>query len=74
MKVKTLQYNDIIKLIGKRVRFTSNCEFFPFFNVIGTITNINFSSTGEYIFIVNVKNKQIKIGSNMKNLDIELIS
>lgn len=73
MKVKNLTYQEIINLIGKRVQFVSDCDFFPFFNITGIVVNINFNND-EYIFIVKLNNGKItKISSNMKNLTIKIL-
>lgn len=73
MKVKNLTYQEIVNLIGKKIQFTSDCDFFPFFNIIATVSNINFNND-EYIFIVKLNNGKItKIGSNMKNLTIKIL-
>lgn len=72
MIVQKLTYSEIIQTLGKKAQFTSDCEFFPFFNVIGIIQNIIFNGK-EYIFEVKSNNKIIKIGSNMKNLTMKII-
>ena len=73
MKVKNLTYQEIINLIGKRVQFVSDCDFFPFFNITGIVVNINFNND-EYIFIVKLNTGKItKISSNMKNLTIKIL-
>lgn len=68
--VKSYTYIDIVPmLLSKMVQFTSDCEFFPDFDVIGKVTDIKLNNS-EIIFYVLVKNKNrtIQIGSNMKNL------
>ena len=73
MKVKNLTYQEIINLIGKKIQFTSDCDFFPFFNITGIVVNINFNND-EYIFIVKLNTGKItKISSNMKNLTIKIL-
>ncbi len=64
----------ITKIIGKNVQFTSDCEFFPNFNVIGKVLNYKLRGN-EIIFKLKVKNsgKIIDVGSNMKNLQFKII-
>ena len=68
-------YNKIYeKLFGKNVRFTSNCEFFPNFDVIIKVQKIYFAKNNEIIFEGKTKTKKVlKIGGNMKNLQFELL-
>ena len=62
-------------LINKKIHFISDCEFFPNFNIKGYIKDINLSkSTSEILFTVAVKNKTLTIGSNMKNLQFEIMN
>ena len=62
-------------LINKKIHFISDCEFFPNFNIEGYIKDIKLSkSTSEILFTVAVKNKTLTIGSNMKNLQFEIIN
>lgn len=73
--VRKYSYNKIYeKLFGKNVRFTSNCEFFPNFDVTLKIKNIYIASNSEFIFEGKTKNnKTLKVGSNMKNLQFEIL-
>lgn len=64
----------ILKLIGKNVHFISDCEFFPNFNVIGKVISY-YLKGNEIIFKTKIKNssKIMDIGSNMKNLQFEIV-
>ena len=64
----------ILKLIGKNVHFTSDCEFFPNFNIIGKVISY-YLKGNEIILKTKIKNsnKIMDIGSNMKNLQFEII-
>lgn len=73
--IKRYTFNGLYnKIIGKKVHFTSDCEFFPNFNVTGRVINIT-NNGSEYIMkcILNT-GRTIDIGSNMRNLKFELIS
>lgn len=62
-------------LMNKKIHFISDCEFFPNFNIEGYIKDIKLSkSTSEILFTVAVKNKTLTIGSNMKNLQFEIMN
>ena len=67
--VKNMTYDEIYSLRGNEVRFISDCEIFPNFDIIGKVKSIS-SEGSEYIFTVLVKGKNIYIGSNMKNLKV----
>lgn len=73
--VRKYSFNKIYeKLFGKNVRFISNCEFFPNFDVSLKIKNIYIASNNEYIFEGTTKNnKLLKVGSNMKDLQFEIL-
>lgn len=61
------------KLFGKNVRFISNCEFFPNFDVTIKINKI-YIRNNEILFEGLTKtNKKLTIGSNMKNLQFEIV-
>ena len=62
----------IKKLVGQKVNFTSDCEFFPNFNVTGKVISY-YIKGNEVIFKTKVSNKTIDIGSNMKNLKFKII-
>jgi hypothetical protein len=57
------------ELLGNKVHFKSDCEFFPKFDVTGKVIRMSILN-GEIIFemIIQYSGKQLKIGSNMKNL------
>ena len=63
------------KLLGKRVRFTSDCELFPNFDVKVQVVSISISQNKEILFNCrNISNrKKLIIGSNMKNLKFQLL-
>ena len=63
------------KLLGKRVRFTSDCELFPNFDVKVQVISISISQNKEILFNCrNLSNrKKLIIGSNMKNLKFQLL-
>ena len=73
--VKNYSYTNLIKmLIGEKVHFTSDCEFFPNFNIKCKVLSYKINKS-ELIFKVKTypNNKQLDIGSNMKNLKFEII-
>lgn len=72
--IKNENYNNIMNLINKKVKFISDCELFDNFNIDCIIYNI-YINNNEYIFdVVELKNhKNLKIGSNMKNLKYSLL-
>ena len=72
--VKKTSYIELVKLVNKKVHFISDCEFFPNFDVKVYVYKVN-SSTNEIIFYTKSlsNNKRLTIGSNMKNLQFELI-
>jgi hypothetical protein len=59
-------------LLGKKGTFTSDCQFFPNFNVYCKIKSIEIKN-GEILFqvIAYPKNKNLTIGGNMSNLIFE---
>ena len=63
------------KLLGKKVRFTSDCELFPNFDVKVQVVSISLSSSKEMLFDCrNLSNrKKLTIGSKMKNLRFQLL-
>ena len=72
--VKKYSFSQLYKQIfGKNVHFTSDCEFFPNFDVVIKINDIYIKNT-EIIFKGKTKtNKMLMIGSNMSNLQFEII-
>ena len=67
--VKDMTYDEIFALRGNEVRFISDCEIFPNFDITGKVKSISLEGS-EYIFTVLFKGKNIYIGSNMKNLKV----
>lgn len=72
MLVRKLKYRELCQYISTRCQFRSDCEFFPSFNVTGTVVSIK-PTEGEYEISVKTEptGKIIPIGSNMRNLTIE---
>jgi len=71
--VRKYSYQNLIKkLIGNKVQFKSDCEFFPNFNVTGKVLSY-YIKGNELLFKVKVMNKTIDIGTNMKNLRFTII-
>lgn len=72
--IKNFGFEVIYKnLFGKDVRFKSSCEFFPNFDVIIKVNKIYFRGS-EIMFDGTTKsNKKLTIGSNMKNLQFEIV-
>ena len=64
------------KLLGKRVRFTSDCELFPNFDVKVQVISVSISQNREILFDCrNISNrKKLVIGSNMRNLRFQILS
>ena len=75
IKISKYSYQELCKLIiGKTVNFTSDCQFFPNFNVTGYVININIASNNEFLIHVKRSNgKIIDIGSHMHNLQFKII-
>ena len=63
------------KLLGKKVRFISDCELFPNFDVKVQVVFISISQNREILFDCrNLSNrKKLTIGSKMKNLRFQLL-
>ena len=75
-KVSSKSYIDLHKLLfHKKIHFTSDCEFFPEFDVKVYVYDIYIEKNGEIIFETkNISNgKKLTIGSNMKNLQFKII-
>lgn len=72
--VLNYSYEQLINmLLGKQVNMVSDCEFFPMFNVTGKIISYQIL-TNELLFTMKCTNgKVIKIGSNMKNLQFNIL-
>ena len=61
------------KLFGKNVRFVSDCEFFPNFDVIIKINKIYINQNEIMFRGLTKSNKKLTIGSNMQNLKFEIM-
>lgn len=73
-KVKKMSLLDLSKtLIGHKVRFISDCEFFPNFDVTCNVKQIYMKGNEMIIEVNTLNNKHLTIGSNMKNLQFELL-
>lgn len=60
-------------MFGKNVRFISNCEFFPNFDVIIKVDKIYIKGPEILFEGLTKTNKKLTIGSNMKNLQFEIV-
>lgn len=69
-----MTYNQLRnELLGKKVHFISDCEFFPNFDVKGKVIEIRIGPNMETIMkFLSSNGKTIDIGSNMKNLKYEM--
>ena len=72
--ISKISYAELQNLLNKNIHFTSDCEFFPNFNIIATLLSYKITKY-EIVFEVKISsnNKFITIGSNMKNLQYEII-
>lgn len=72
-KYSLQELSDI--LIGKNIRFISDCQLFPNFDVTGKVISINVASNNEYLIEIIKKgsSKRYKIGSNMHNLQFSIL-
>ncbi len=61
------------KIFGKNVHFISDCEFFPNFNVVIKINDISINHNEILIKGYTKNKKNLTIGSNMKNLQFEVL-
>ena len=74
IQIKGLSFSQLQqRLVGNRVRFKSDCTFFPNFDVIGKVIKITNLGVEIIIEILTKDRKQMKIGSNMKNLRYEIM-
>ena len=73
--VKNLSFNELYKQIfGKNVRFICDCQFFPNFDVIIKVNDISIAKNNEILIKGKTKsNKALSIGSNMLNLQFEIV-
>ena len=72
---KNLSFPELYKKIfGKNVRFISDCQFFPNFDVIIKVNDIPIAKNNEILIKGKTKsNKELSIGSNMLNLQFEIV-
>ena len=73
--VKKYSYEQLIKkILNRKTRFTSDCEFFPNFDVKGIPIGY-YIKNNELLFKFKTSlGKTIDIGVNMKNLKFELLT
>ena len=73
--VKNLSFTELYKKIfGKNVRFISDCKFFPNFDIIMKVNDISIAKNNEILIKGKTKsNKTLCIGSNMLNLQFEIV-
>lgn len=72
--IKKFSFESIYKkLFGKNARFISNCEFFPNFDVIIKVNKIYIKGSEILFEGLTKTNKKLTIGSNMKNLQFEIV-
>ena len=72
--VKNLSFIKLQQdLIGNNVHFKSDCVFFPSFDVVGKVIRVTNIGTEIIIEILTKNRKQLKIGSNMKNLRYKIV-
>ena len=72
--VKKYTYETLIAMcLGKQIHFTSDCEFFPDFDIKCKVLQMKLESN-EIIFTCKLSNgKNIPVGSNMRNLQFEIL-
>ena len=72
---KNLSFPELYKKIfGKNVRFISDCQFFPNFDVIIKVNDISIAKNNEILIKGKTKsNKELSIGLNMHNLQFEIV-
>ena len=71
--IKEYLYIDLCRLlIGKKVQFKSDCEFFPNFDVTGKVESIT-PKQNELLISIIRNGKKYTIGSNMKNLTFKIV-
>ena len=72
--IKKYTYENLCKkIIGRKVRFKSDCEFFPNFDIKGRVLEINIKNSEYLIKMKTNSGKIIDIGSNMKNLEFVIL-
>ena len=75
-KISSYSYININKILyNKKVHFVSDCEFFPNFDINVFVYDIHLKNDEILFETKNISNgKKLTIGSNMKNLQFELIN
>ena len=75
-RVSNYSYLSLIKkILGKRTHFTSDCEFFPNFDVIAKVISYKINGNEMLMNVITYPTKKsITIGTNMKNLKIEVLN
>ena len=72
--IKKYPYNKLTSLLlGKKVHFTSDCQLFPNFNVIGKPISISLVNGIPLIKTILTNGKTIQIDGGMSNLSFELL-
>lgn len=72
--VSKYSYNDLCQiLIGKIANFKSDCQFFPNFDVTGTVLRIDIARNNEFIIKISRNGKKYDIGSKMHNLSFAIL-
>lgn len=61
------------KLLGKKIRFTSDCQLFPNFDVTGKVIEINNSNGIPLIKTILTSGKKLDIDGGMSNLSFETL-
>ena len=74
IEVKKYTYETLLKLcLGNYVHFTSDCELFPNFDIKCKVLQMKMENN-EILFTCKLSNgKTITVGSNMRNLQFEII-
>ncbi len=72
--VKKYTYETLTTMcLGKQIHFTSDCELFHNFDIKCKVLQMKMES-GEILFICKLSNgKTITVGSNMRNLQFEVL-
>lgn len=73
--VSKYSFPVLIKMLNcKNVHMISDCDFFPNFNITGQVIGCTINGN-ELLFKIKTTNKPkiIDVGSNMKNLQFEIV-
>ena len=62
------------KLLGKKVHFTSDCQLFPNFDIIGKPVSIELINGIPLIKTILTNGKTINVDGGMSNLQFEVLS